>query len=493
MNRILLIILLALSVVFPVFSMGSGETTTEFFDVLPALGITDSTGVSAAQSVNENPLIEQSLKGSAIIDRDMASLTRLYKYLEQNTLWDIDYQAVYDNMAKAMFDTLGDKYTYYVKSEDSDDYVESVSGKYGGLGFYFSKTYPEYQDPSDEKTLYCVLSQVFANTPADRAGLLSGDLIIAIDGEDTKDLSSNQCAARMKGNVGEEVTVTIKRRNAVFDLTMRREVISVPQYTSTMINDHLGYLQIVQFYSDTNRQILRELQTMTANGIEKLIIDLRNCPGGDVDATLSIADMFISARKLLTINYKDSSKTVEKWANKTTLIDPSVQVVILINEGSASSAEIFSSTMRDNGRAVLVGQTTYGKGIMQAITMWGNADTSVTVASFIPPSGNPIHEVGVQPDYPVDPAVITEDNLEAYTQLMNSEQIIRYVDANPTYSAENVRRFTKTHRNTGLSDEIVNLLVRNEYYNRMTATERPVVDTDFDSDVLMALYVLGEI
>lgn len=475
------------------FASGTPEEQRQFLESLPGFmqQMGTGTGVTTTISTDGDTTAAAAVaRNTAVIERDMATLTRLYKYLDQNYLWDIDYNNVYEAMATAMFNALGDKYTYYVKAEDSDEYLEDVSGKYGGLGFYFSKTYEEYQNPDDPTTLYCLISQVFPNTPASRAGMAAGDLITHINGESTADLSSNQCASIMKGDVGEEVTLTVKRGSSSFDLTMAREIISVPTVEYTMLENKVGYLYIIQFYSDTNQAVKKALEDLQAQGMKKLIIDLRNCPGGDVDACLSIADMFISSSKLLTIKYKDPSKTMTKWASAATSVDPSVKVAILINGGSASSAEIFASTMRDNGRAVLIGQKSYGKGIMQKISMWDNADTSITFASFIPPSGKEIHGFGVEPDYPTDPVNVEEDQIDAYVELYNSGSIEKFVDENPDYSKKNVSKFIKENPDTGVSDAIVQVMLRNEYYSRMQYEERPKADTWYDPDITKALEVL---
>lgn len=493
MRKHLISLFLIIVAVFSAFAAGTPEEQRQFFESLPGFSVQqqDVSGVSTTVNTDRSSAYSVA-RGNAIIDRDMASLTRLYKYLEQNYLWEIDYDEVYDAMATAMFDALGDKYTYYVTSTDSEDYEENVSGKYGGLGFYFSKNYLEYQDSEDESTLYCVISQVFPNTPASRAGMAAGDYITHINGQSVIDMTANDCSAIMKGDIGEEVTVTIKRKNTSFDLTMTRAIINVPDVEYDMIDRTTGYLYILQFYSDTYTEVRKALSDMIGRGMTKLIIDLRDCPGGDVDATLSIADMFISSNKLLTISYKDPNKVQTKWANKNTFVDPSVKVAILVNGGSASSAEIFSSTMRDNKRAVLIGQQTYGKGIMQAITMWGEADTSVTVASFIPPSGNEIHGVGVTPDIITEESVVLDEEIDAYTELYNSTLISDFVDAHPEYTKQNVLLFSKLHPEIKLRQLVINLMVKNEYYTRMTYDERPKADTWFDLDVVKAIEVLNK-
>ena len=195
----MILIVLAL-MVGTLFANGSPEDQ-RFFEEL--LRNNQSTGYTSTTSKSST-----TTTGSEIISRDMATLERLYQYVEKNYLYDIDYDAVYEAMATALFDALGDKYTYYVTAEESEDYEEEVSGTYGGLGIYFSKTYVDYQDIDDESTIYAIITQVFPNTPSSKAGLKAGDYIIEIGGESVVEMEATECAKKMKGEPGTIVDVS---------------------------------------------------------------------------------------------------------------------------------------------------------------------------------------------------------------------------------------------------------------------------------------------
>ena len=421
-------------------------------------------------------------KGSEIISRDMATLERLYQYVEKNYLYDIDYDAVYEAMATALFDALGDKYTYYVTADESEDYEEEVSGTYGGLGIYFSKTYVDYQDIDDESTIYAIITQVFPNTPSSKAGLKAGDYIIEIGGESVVEMEATECAKKMKGEPGTSVELTIKRGDTIFTIPITRAIITVPTVEYEMIEGTgTAYLRILEFSSSTYRSIAEALVDLSNVGMQKLIIDLRDNPGGDVDVTLAIADMFISDAKLLSISYKDPSKNVTYAATVSVTVSPDVEVAILVNGGTASSAEIFSSAMKDNNRAVLFGETTYGKGVMQVISSFGDGYTSITTASFVGPSGKTIHGEGVEPDFTIEEIVVEDEELEAYTELLNSKAVETFVDQNPDFTEENVEKFAKEQAGTGLREIVLLLVARNEYLSRMDYDERPLADIVYDN------------
>lgn len=418
--------------------------------------------------------------GSEVISRDMATLERLYQYVEKNYLYDIDYDAVYEAMATALFNTLGDKYSYYVKAEKAEDYGDDVKGSYGGLGLYFSKSYVQYQDPEDERTLYAVISQAFPDTPCSRAGLMTGDLITEINGQSVVELEASDCAKLMKGNPGTTVSLTIKRGASVFTIDLVREIVTVPTVVYEMIDSDNAYLRILEFSRGTYRSISDALDKLSAKGMQKLIIDLRNNPGGDVDSALAIVDLFVSNTDLLYLSYKDPSKNIRYSATSKITVSPDVDIAILTNGGTASAAEIFSAAMRDTGRAVLVGTKTFGKGVMQLVSSFGDGYISVTTASFSGPTGKPINKEGVLPDIEIADISIEENEVQPYLDLMNSNAISTFVDNNPDFTDENLKKFAAQNSECGLRQEVLLLLVRNEYLGRMNYDDRPLADIKYD-------------
>ena len=475
MKKIALILIVLTLLVGTLFANGTPEDQ-KFFEELLRNTQTTNTTTGSTRTTPTNS------KGSEIISRDMATLERLYQYVEKNYLYDIDYDAVYEAMATALFDALGDKYSYYVPAEESDDYEEEVSGTYGGLGIYFSKTYVDYQDTEDESTLYAIISQVFPNTPSSKAGLKAGDYILEIGGESVVEMEATECAKKMKGEPGTSVELTIKRGDSIFKIDITRAIITVPTVEYAMIDGTTtAYLRILEFSQSTYKAITEAIDSLGKAGMEKLIIDLRDNPGGDVDVTLAIADLFISDSKLLSISYKDTSKNVTYVANNGVTVDPDVEVAILVNGGTASSAEIFSTAMKDNGRAVLFGTTTYGKGVMQVISSFGDGYTSITTASFVGPSGKTIHGEGVEPDYVIEEITVQDEELDAYTELLNSKAVETFVDKNPDFTDANIEKFAAEQAETGIREIVLLLVARNEYLSRMNYDDRPLADIVYDN------------
>ena len=473
MKKLILVLVVLSLLAGTISANGTPEEQRVFFDNL----IRNSqlpTGSSADSGSHG------SSTGSEIISRDMATLERLYQYVEKNYLYDIDYPAVYEAMASALFGALGDKYSYYVKSENSGDYAEEVSGSYGGLGIYFTKTYVKSQDPSDEKTLYALISQVFPNAPCSRAGLRSGDMITEIDGESVIGLEATDCSRKMKGTPGTGVELTIKRGDSTFKVDLIREKVSTPTVEYEMIDGKTAYLRILEFSNNTYRSVSKALDNLTAKGMEKLVIDLRNNPGGDVDSALAISDLFISNSDLMYITYKDPSKNARFTATNTVAVQPDVDIAILINGGTASSAELFSSMMRDTGRAVLVGTKSFGKGVMQIVSTFGDGFISLTTASFTGPKETPINKEGVIPDIEIEDIYVTEEEVNAYTDLINSKTDLAFVAENPDYTDENLHKFAEQNASTGLREIILLLIARNAYLSGMDYEDRPLSDIRYD-------------
>lgn len=487
MKRALFVFLFLVVIGFAVNAGGSAENTKSILQSIPTLSPSKQSGVITSQTFFSGK--DSNAEGYAVIERDMAQLERLYKYIQKNYLFEIDYNKIYQNMAEAMFDSLDDDYTYYVRPEDSKVYEEEAMGMYGGIGIYFLTNPVTEKDESENETKGFQVSQVFPNSPASKMGMIAKDLIIAVNGESCSDMTGNECASKMKGEVGDSVTLTIYRKGRVFDITLVRELIFTPTVEHQMIDSEVGYLSILEFTSDTADKVEQALAEMKNSGMKGLIIDLRNNPGGDISAALSIADMFISDADLLRIEYKNPDDKILYKASHNTIVSPDVKVVILVNEGSASSSEIFASTMQDNGRAVLVGSKTFGKGIIQLVTSFGeDAYISVTDAKYVPPSEREIHGNGLEPDYPVGSMILLDEEIDPYLELIESGKAEDFADKNPDFTNADVENFVSSNNSTGIRDEILRVVIRNAYYAKME--NPPLVDIEYDMQAKTAYEIL---
>ncbi|NMA23192.1 MAG: S41 family peptidase, partial [Spirochaetales bacterium] len=342
-------------------------------------------------------------QGRDTISTDIATLERLYRYVDSIYIEEIDRTKMFNDLASALIASLDDPYSFYVPPTKAKEYQEETSGVYGGIGTYLSKPSPESKDPSDPTSYMITIVSPFPGSPAQRAGLMAGDLISHIDGEEVDELNSYDASNKLKGEAGTSVTVTVYRAGTSFDLTLVRERITAPTVDSGVIEGNIGYIALSEFSPQTGRQLLEHVQKLQAEGIVGLIIDERNNSGGAVDGALQSANIFLDeGAKIVTIQARKGTRRDQRYlATGKPTFDQDLPVVVLVNGGSASSAEIFAAAMQQNGRATLIGTKTFGKGIVQDVFRFGEGFAQVTTAHYYTPEGENIHEKGIEPDIAV--------------------------------------------------------------------------------------------
>jgi len=260
---------------------------------------------------------------------------------------------------------------------------------------------------------YLTIISPIPNTPAEKAGLKSGDQVIAIDGEDMTGVASEIAHQKVLGPAGTNVTLTIKREgvDAPFDVTITRAKVTVPSVESKMLDNNIAYVQIVQFGEKTTSELKSQLKDLMNQNPKGLILDLRNNGGGYRDTAVDVLSQFLPAGKIAMYEeYGDSTKQEFKTSGRGLATD--IPMVVLINEGSASASEITAGALQDYGRAQLVGVTSYGKGSVQVWTALDNNEGAVrvTIARWLTPNSRQINGVGLTPDLKVE---ITADQIKA--------------------------------------------------------------------------------
>lgn len=323
-----------------------------------------------------------------------------------------------------MLEELGDRYTYYMPPEEYEKRWEAITASFGGVGLYLG-------NEDDD----IIIVTPIPDTPAERAGLKSGDRIIAIDGTSTEGmLLTEEAVPMMRGEPGTDVVLTIKRgvgeTAEVFDVKLTRAIIEVPSIDWGIIEDDIGYLRIYQFANHTTEEVVRAISDLSSKGIKGIVLDLRYNPGGFLQAAYEIANLFISKGPILHVVDREQER-VPFIARPGQTVD--YPLVVLVNGGSASAAEILAGALQDTGRARLVGTQTYGKGVVQHIVPLRNgAALSVTIAEYLTAGGRHINGVGLSPDVEIDFPKYTEEELEQMTvedfvdvQLEKALEVIR--------------------------------------------------------------------
>jgi carboxyl-terminal processing protease len=306
----------------------------------------------------------------------------------------IDQEALMRGAIEGMLDALGDQHTSYM---DPEDYKESTTvfegeEEYEGIGAWV-----------DISKDYLTIIAPFPDSPAEKAGLKPGDQILAIDGEDMTGLDGELVRQKVLGPADTTITLTILRSGyKPFDVDVTRDSVTVPSIETYMMDDDIGYIRLFLFGDKTADELREALDRHMADGAKGIILDLRYNGGGYVDSAIDVTSEFISEGQVVMIEeYGDGTRDILESKSGGRALD--IPLVLLVNEGSASASEIVAGVFQDYDRAPLVGTTTFGKGSVQYWIPLDNDQGAVrvTIARWLTPNERLIHEVGLEPDYPV--------------------------------------------------------------------------------------------
>lgn len=343
---------------------------------------------------------------------------RLKALIDQYYLDDVDESAMVEGMYAGMLNGLGDPYTVYYTEEEFNALMESTSGEYKGIGALMSQNI---------ETGIITITRPFDGCPAQQAGILAGDIITKVNGQDVGSMELSEVVAMIKGEAGTTVDITVYRDREELDFTVERADIQVPTVTSRMLDDKIGYVYVMEFDEVTADQFHDALEDLKSQGMEQLVIDLRDNPGGSLDTVIQMLDEILPEGLLVY--------TEDKYGNREEATSDaenylSVPMTVLVNANSASASEIFAGAVKDYHWATLVGTTTYGKGIVQRIFDLGDGTAAkITISKYYTPAGNNIHGIGIEPDVEVeipteayDDGVVTE---EEDAQLQKALELLR--------------------------------------------------------------------
>ena len=296
---------------------------------------------------------------------------------------------------------LGDPYSVYYTKEEFGEMLESSSGIYYGVGAYLNQ---------DAETGMVRILRPIKGTPAEEAGIKSGDLIVEVDGEDVSKEDTTLVSSKIRGPEGTEVEIKMKREGESELLTFHlvRTEIETPTIEYEMKEDHIGYLSILEFDDITLPQFEEAINALTAEGMESLILDLRGNPGGNLDTVVKIADLLLPKGLVVYTEDKNGART-EFTSDASQVVE--MPLVVLIDGNSASAAEILAGSIQDYKIGTLLGTTTYGKGVVQQVIPLGDGTgVKVTISKYFTPNGNDIDGIGIEPD------VELEFDMDAYEQ-----------------------------------------------------------------------------
>lgn len=339
-------------------------------------------------------------------------------YVEETNNKDLVYGAI-----RGMLNTL-DPHSAFMSPEMYKEIQVDTRGEFGGLGIQIGI----------RDSRLTVIAPI-EGTPADRAGIRAADHIAKVDEEPTKDMTLMEAVQKMRGRKGTQVSLTIIREGSdkplIFDLT--REIIKIDSVKSEMIEEDIGYIRLTQFQEKTAADLEKTLKELDAEGMKSIILDLRNNPGGLLTSAVETTELFIPPSKLVvSIKGRDPKKKEDEYKSSKKEPFDMQNMIVLVNGGSASAAEIVAGALQDWGRAVIVGVSTFGKGSVQTILqLTDGSGLRLTTAKYYTPKGRSIQNIGIEPDILVEsarvggaaegPARLREKDLERHLKNEGAE------------------------------------------------------------------------
>ncbi len=322
---------------------------------------------------------------------DLTQFWQVYRFINDRYVGSIDNKKAAEGAAAGLVSSLGDPFSSFLPPEDRKNLDDELKGEFEGIG----------AELTQKDQLITVVAPL-AGSPAEAAGLKANDIVVKIDGQSTEGMSLDDAVKKIRGQKGTSVSMTVQRqgKSDPIELKITRENIQVKSVKSKMIGT-VGYIEVNQFGDDTVDLFRAAVKDIAAQKATAVVVDLRNNPGGYLNAVGPVVGQFV-APSVVTIEKYKSGKTDEVRSTDVPLL-PKTPLFLLVNGGSASAAEIMAGALQDDKRATLIGQKTFGKGSVQdIIPLTGGAALRITIAEWLTPNKRAINKVGIEPDVKVD-------------------------------------------------------------------------------------------
>lgn len=424
---------------------------------------------SASNDLSNQLLLKKISTVLSIIERDYVDPEKIDKTKLIN--------GAIDGMLKA----LDDPHTSYLPKEYWEQLTSTSSGTYGGIGLHISQ----------KNDMIIVVSPI-EGTPAYKKGIKAGDYILSVDGQSLKGVSVEKAASMLRGEPGTTVKLEILSNGITYTVELVRENIVLPTVKSAIIDKKFGYLRITEFSGKTPEKVKKTLQEFKENKVKGIIVDLRYNPGGLLSSVIEIADYFLSEGIIVSTQSR-YNKEESKAKYFDTIVKPEIPVIVLIDSGSASASEIFAAALKDNNRAILIGEKSYGKGSVQSIYQLGEHDGfKLTIAKYFTPSGVSIEGVGITPDIVLKEPELTDEEKIILKKLYTDKAIdnlLKNVNVKDI-NFETLDVLVKELQNKGykLPERILKKLIKNAIELELPTKE--IYDLEYDLQLKKAVEIL---
>lgn len=383
----------------------------------PNLSLKDNSGRKNAQA-------EEGKNGKDVSemleDKDVqAKVDEINRYIENYYYFDIDPDFQEESFYDGIMNGLNDPYSVYYTKEEYQDLLEDNSGEYFGVGAVVTQ----------DTTMKVTVVRPIKGSPAEAAGVKADDIIVEVDGTEITDQELSLVVEMIRGEKGTTAHIKVYRpsEDKYIEFEIKRAEVENVSVDYRMLDNNVGYISVTQFYENTPKEYKEAVEDLEKQGAKGLIVDLRDNPGGLLNAVVDMCAYTLNGGNIVTTKDRDGKVTSSFDDKDDHSID--VPMVVLVNGNSASASEIFAGAMKDTGTAKLVGTTTFGKGIVQSILPLSDGTAiKITVSKYFTPGGNDIHKIGIEPDYEVE----LEDRTNAVNidyeddlQLHKAEEVIK--------------------------------------------------------------------
>lgn len=388
------------------------------FSLAWVIGIVVITSIISAITAgvivyNNNKLSYDTTYGDLSNDEDLNEFLSVYANILSNYYEDVDTGALLDEAIAGMMDYLGDDYTTYLDDESTAELFESLSGEYNGIGVSINN--------SDKSIV-----KVYSNTPASKAGIQEGDIIVGFNDTDVTNMTATEVVNLIK-NSNDYFTLKLQRGTETISVSLKNETLIAPNIEYYMVeNTNIGYLYLQTFSNTLATQVENALNELENNGMSSLIIDLRNNTGGYLTAATDVASIFLEkGERIYSLSYQNDVTNFNDETNE----HKDYKIVVLINENTASASEILAAALKQSYGATIVGETSFGKGkVQQTMQLDDGSMIKYTSSYWLTPNGTCIDELGIAPDYYVTNTeqtdasgntIIVDDQLNKAIEILN--------------------------------------------------------------------------
>jgi carboxyl-terminal processing protease len=405
----------------------------------------------------------------------------VYQTIKTDYVENSSPKTLLEGAMRGMLQSLEDPYTRFLDEAEYEEFKEEVTGKFIGIGVEISIKDGEI-----------IVVSPIDDSPAKKAGVRSGDTIVKIDDTYTKGKQVSDIIKKIKGLPDSKLKLLVRREGIpeLLDFEVNREPITMSSVKFGVIDENagIGYLHITHFYAETAIDTEKALKELNTKKIKKLILDLRDNPGGDMDAAIRIANLFIEPGKVVvSTRGRDGSGINEEYKTQTQPVYNG-DLSVLVNGGSASASEILSGAIRDNKRGKLIGQKTFGKALVQRVVDIDNGKTgfTLTIRKYFTPSGEMIHKKGISPDIVTIGNAVPEDDRKNLGRAFNDKLFEEFAKTHAEYTESNRKLLVDflIKKNAPISEKTASYFYKQELYRYKPS---PLFDREFDIELNKAL------